>query len=105
MTAADLAEMSDRRIVMTCGIVATRQQPKTAKGTIVVSLEDETGDIQVMAHKTVCDCQRSVILKSRLLAAKGSWQRADGVTNFIAGYLEDLTPMLGGLLTKRREFR
>jgi error-prone DNA polymerase len=105
MTAADLAGMPDRRIVMTCGIVTTRQQPETAKGTIFVSLEDETGDVQVIVHKTVWERQRAVILKSRLLAVKGSWQRADGVTNLIAGYMEDLTPMLGGLRTKRREFR
>lgn len=105
MTAADLAGMPDRRIVMTCGIVTTRQQHETAKGTIFVLLEEETGDVQVIVHKTVWERQRAVILKSRLLAVKGSWQRADGVTNLIAGYMEDLTPMLGGLRTKRREFR
>jgi len=103
MTAVDLAEMSGRRIVMTCGIVTTRQQPETAMGTIFVSLEDETWDIQIIAHKTAWERQRSVILKSRLLAVKGSLQRTDGVTNLITGYLEDLTPMLGRLLTKRRE--
>jgi error-prone DNA polymerase len=105
MTAAELDAAPDRRQVRACGLVTTRQQPETANGTIFISLEDETGEVQVILHKAVWERQRAETLKSRLLAVKGTWQRANGVSNLIAGHLEDLTPLLGGLRTKRREFR
>jgi error-prone DNA polymerase len=105
MTAADLEGAPDRRQVKACGLVTTRQQPETANGTIFISLEDETGEVQVIVHKAVWERQRQETLNSRLLAVKGTWQRADGVSNLVAGHLEDLTPLLGGLRTKRREFR
>lgn len=105
MTAEDLETAPSRRAVKACGIVTTRQQPETANGTIFISLEDETGEVQVVVHKAIWERQRQETLNSRLLAVKGTWQRVDGVSNLIAGYLEDLTPLLGGLKTKRREFR
>jgi len=105
MTAAELEQAPDRRQVRACGIVTTRQQPETAKGTIFISLEDETGEVQVIVHKALWERQRQETLRSRLLAVKGTWQRAGGVCNLIAGHLEDLSPLLGDLRTKRREFR
>jgi error-prone DNA polymerase len=105
MTAAELEAAPDRRQVRACGLVTTRQQPETANGTIFISLEDETGEVQVILHKAIWERQRAETLQSRLLAVKGTWQRANGVSNLIAGHLEDLTPLLGGLRTKRREFR
>jgi error-prone DNA polymerase len=105
MSAAELEAAQDRRQVRACGIVTTRQQPETAKGTIFISLEDETGEVQVIVHKAIWERQRQEALSSRLLAVKGTWQLVDGVRNLIAGHLEDLTPLLGGLRTKRREFR
>lgn len=105
MSAAELEAAPDRRQVRACGIVTTRQQPETAKGTIFISLEDETGEVQVIVHKAIWERQRQEAISSRLLAVKGTWQLVDGVSNLIAGHLEDLTPLLGGLRTKRREFR
>lgn len=74
-----------------------RQQPETAKGTIFVSLEDETGVVQVICWKRVRDRQRDVLLRARLLAVRGVWQREGDVRNLVAGHLEDLTPLLGRL--------
>lgn len=105
LTAEVLARVPNKRAVRTCGIVTTRQQPETAHGTVFISLEDETGDIQVIVHKAVWERQRRVMVSSRLLEVRGTWQVADGVANLIAGYMEDLTPMLGGLRTMRRDFR
>ncbi|RZL28783.1 MAG: error-prone DNA polymerase, partial [Rubrivivax sp.] len=53
MTAADLEAAPDRRAVRACGLVTTRQQPETANGTIFISLEDETGEVQVIVHKAI----------------------------------------------------
>jgi error-prone DNA polymerase len=106
-SAADLHGVPDGRRVRYCGIVTLRQQPDTAKGTIFVSLEDETGVVQVICWKSLRERQRDVLLRSRLLAVRGIWQREGEVRNLIADHLEDLTPLLGRLAAsaESRDFR
>ncbi|WP_457393723.1 hypothetical protein [Roseateles sp. P5_E1] len=70
MTAADLEDAPDRRQVKACGLVTTRQQPETANGTIFISLEDETGEVQVIVHRAIWERQRQETLSSRLLAVR-----------------------------------
>lgn len=82
-----------------------RQQPETAKGTIFISLEDETGVVQVICWKSVRDGQRRELLGARLMAVYGRWQREGDVRNLIASKLADLTPLLGRLGTASRDFR
>jgi error-prone DNA polymerase len=90
--------------VRACGIVTNRQQPGTANGVVFVSLEDETGVVQVIVWKALRERQRNVLTRSRLMAVHGVWQREGEVCNLIAGHLEDLTPMLGRLATESRDF-
>lgn len=80
-----------------CGIVTLRQQPETAKGTIFVTLEEETGVVQVIVWKSLRDVQRQELLGARLMAVHGTWQREGAVKNLVATRLEDLTPLLGRL--------
>lgn len=105
MTARDLHAQPNGRPVRYCGIVTLRQQPETAKGTIFVSLEDETGVVQVIVWRSLRESQRSELLRSRLLSVHGTWQREGEVGNLIAGHLEDLTPLLGRLSTASRDFQ
>ncbi|MET0208424.1 MAG: error-prone DNA polymerase, partial [Burkholderiaceae bacterium] len=79
MSAAELNEAPNGRVVRGCGIVTVKQQPATAKGTIFISLEDETGDIQVIVHRDLWQRQRQVMLHSRLMAVRGKWQRSGDV--------------------------
>jgi len=95
ITAQELWDQRDGRRVSYCGIVTVRQQPSTANGTIFLSLEDESGTVQVIAWKALREQQRDVLLGARLLAVHGRWQREGDVRNLIALDLEDLTPMLG----------
>jgi error-prone DNA polymerase len=104
-TAADLEAAPNGRLVRYCGIVTLRQQPETANGTVFISLEDETGVVQVICWKSLRDAQRQEWLRSRLLVVYGTWQREGDVKNLIAGRLEDLTPMLGRLATQSRDFK
>jgi len=99
MSAAQLNELPDGRLVRYCGIVTLRQQPETSNGTVFISLEDETGVVQVICWKSLRDLQRKELLRSRLMAVYGKWQRAGDVRNLIAGKLVDLTPLLGRLAT------
>jgi len=107
MTAQDLEEIENGEQVSHCGIVTLRQQPETAKGTIFVSLEDETGVVQVIVWKSLREVQRQELLGARLMVVHGTWQREGIVKNLIASRLEDLTPLLGRLAgsANSRDFR
>ena len=105
MTAADLQELPNGRIVHYCGLVTLRQQPETANGVIFVSLEDETGVVQMICWKSVREKQRKELLNSRLLEVHGTWQREGEMRSLIAGRLKDLTPLLGRLSTVSRDFK
>ena len=113
LSAGELNELPDGREVAACGIVTVRQQPQTAKGTIFVTLEDETGPVNVIVWKSLRETQREEVLHARLLAVHGVWQRSEedgkakgygAVRNLVAHRLEDLTPMLGRLGTSSRDF-
>ncbi|KQW36548.1 error-prone DNA polymerase [Rhizobacter sp. Root404] len=104
-TAEDLDAARSGQLVHYAGIVTLRQQPDTANGTVFISLEDETGVVQVICWKSLRDAQRKELLRSRLLLVHGTWQREGEVKSLIAGKLEDLTPMLGRLTTESRDFK
>jgi len=104
MTAEQLKDAPNGRLVRHCGIVTLRQQPGTSSGVVFVSLEDETGVVQVIVWQRIRERQRAVLTGARLLAVRGVWQREGEVCNLIAGHLEDLTPLLNGLSTVSRDF-
>jgi error-prone DNA polymerase len=99
-----LAQMQDGSSAWACGIVTMRQQPETAKGTIFVTLEDETGSVNVIVWRHVRERQRTALLRSRLLAVAGQWQSREGTTHLIARRLVDMTPWLGAVATSSRDF-
>ena len=103
-TAATLDGVGDGRFVRYAGIVTLRQQPETASGTIFMSLEDETGVVQVIVWRSLRERQRPEVLRAKLLEVHGTWQREGDVKNLIAGRLLDLTPLLGKLETSSRDF-
>ena len=112
LSAEQLNALPDGRQVAACGIVTVRQQPQTAKGTIFITLEDETGPVNVIVWKSLREAQRAEVLHARLLAVYGVWQRSEdagnkgygAVRNLVAQRLEDLTPLLGRLGTASRDF-
>jgi error-prone DNA polymerase len=108
LTAAQMAELPSGRLVRACGIVTARQRPQTANGVVFVTLEDETGSVNVIVWRTIKERFRQVVYQSRLMAVYGTWQRDDEsggqVRHVIAGHLVDLTPLLGDLATSSRDF-
>ena len=107
LSAAQLDALPDGQDVAACGIVTLRQQPGTAKGVIFLTIEDDTGPINVIVWKSLRLTQRDELLHSTLLGVHGTWQRStelpgtlEGfgvVRNLIAHRLEDLSPLLGRL--------
>lgn len=92
------------RRVRACGIVVGRQRPGTAKGTVFVTLEDETGPVNVIIWPSLVEAQRRELLGAYLLGVEGEWQRANGVCNLVAHRLVDLSALLGSLRPKSRDF-
>jgi error-prone DNA polymerase len=101
LNAEQLHKLPHGRLVSACGIVTVRQQPQTANGTIFVTLEDETGPVNVIVWKSVREEWRDALLRAKLLVVHGTWQRdvqsGGNVCHLVADRLEDLTPMLGRL--------
>lgn len=94
----------DKRVARACGIVTVRQRPQTSKGVIFVTLEDETGPVNVVVRPELIERQRRELLGSTLLGVYGTWQSVDGVRHLIAQRLVDLSELLGGLSMPSRNF-
>jgi len=101
MSAAELRSVPNGQTARACGIVKGRQRPQTANGTIFVTLEDETGNVNVIVWSHVIEAWREPLLKSHLLAVQGTWQRDDEtggkVQHLVATGFKDLTPLMGRL--------
>ncbi|WP_418319369.1 OB-fold nucleic acid binding domain-containing protein [Piscinibacter sakaiensis] len=95
--------MVEAHLVRASGIVTHRQRPETAKGTVFVTLEDDTGSINVNVWPAVAAAQRKSLLAARLLTVLGRWQREGA--HLAAGKLIDHTELLGGLVSRSRDFR
>jgi error-prone DNA polymerase len=103
--AEELADLPDGASAWACGIVVMRQQPETAKGTVFVTLEDETGSVNVIVWRRVREQYRQALLGSRLMAVAGQWQKTpEGVMHLVARRLLDMSPWLGALGTSSRDF-
>jgi error-prone DNA polymerase len=105
VTAGTLAGLPDGARVRVAGLVVTRQKPATASGVTFVTLEDDTGNINLIVWKRVGEAQRAALLRSRLLEVGGRLQREGEVTHVIAERLTDRSRLLGALRVQSRDFR
>lgn len=85
--------------VTVAGLVILRQRPGTAKGVIFLTLEDETGTVNVIVWRKIYEAFRRAVVAGRLLRITGRVQRAHGVTHVLADQIEDISPMLDTLLS------
>jgi error-prone DNA polymerase len=101
LTSSQLRPLPNGTRARACGIVTMRQKPPTASNAVFVTLEDETGTVNVIVWGRIGDAYRDALLKSRLLVVQGVWQRdvdsGGQVRHLVADKLEDLTPLLGRL--------
>jgi error-prone DNA polymerase len=94
---AATAQKNDTR-VRTAGIVTVRQRPGTAKGTVFITIEDETGIANIIVWPSLVESFRNQIINAALLIVQGQMQRSEeGVTHIIAEQLADRTRWLAGL--------
>jgi len=100
----DLWEQPNGKWVRTAGLVITRQRPGSAGGVTFVTMEDETGYVNLIVWNRVAEEQRAALLESRLLEVQGQVQREGDVQHVIARWLTNLSAMLGDLTVASRNF-
>jgi DNA-directed DNA polymerase III PolC len=100
----ELWEWPNGKMVITAGLVITRQRPGSAGGVTFVTMEDETGYVNLIVWNRVAIEQRAALLESRLLEVHGKLQREGDVQHVIAQRLIDLSSMLGDLVVASRNF-
>jgi DNA-directed DNA polymerase III PolC len=105
VTTEALWDLPTGRRVTTAGMVITRQRPGSASGVTFVTMEDETGHVNLIVWKRVAEEQRAALLGSRLLEVRGVLQREGDVLHVIAQRLTDLSALLGELTFESRDFR
>ncbi|CAL60859.1 Error-prone DNA polymerase [Herminiimonas arsenicoxydans] len=104
-TALEMKGFADRKIARTTGIVTMRQRPPTAKGTMFVTLEDETGITNVIIWPALVEKQRKEILNSQLMTVYGIWQCKEEVRHLVAKRIVDHSELLGDLSVSSRDFQ
>ncbi|MFZ9396576.1 MAG: error-prone DNA polymerase [Erythrobacter sp.] len=95
--ACELRERKFRSMVQVAGLVLIRQRPGSAKGVCFITLEDETGVINLVIWPDLMERQRRVIMGARLMEVRGRVEYDDEVIHVIAQHLSDATDVLYGL--------
>ncbi len=103
-SAEQLATLRSGQLARACEVVTVRQRPGTANGVLFMTLEDETGQVNVILWPGLLEKFRKEALGAALLAVYGVWQAEGKVCHLIASKLVDRTELLGTLPTTAREF-
>jgi error-prone DNA polymerase len=86
------------------GLVTVRQHPGTAKGVTFVTLEDETGSVNVVVWRDLAERQHRVLVESAVMGVDGRFEAVDGVHHLIADRLHDYSALLPELAFASRDF-
>jgi len=103
-TAQQLLQLKHGTHTRACGLITMRQRPMTANGTIFLTLEDETGHVNVVIWKRLWERQRSIVLNASLIAVDGVMESDGEVYHLIARQVHDFGSLMKGLKTKSRDF-
>ena len=90
-TADELEDYRQGQNIRVAGLVTGRQRPGTATGVVFLTLEDETGNINIVIWSSVLDRFRAIWLQGQLLKIRGIVEREGRVIHVVAGAVEDAT--------------
>jgi len=97
LIATRLDEPPEGARVTVAGLVILRQRPGTARGVIFLTLEDESGVVNVVVRRRLLERFRRAVIAGRLLRVTGRVQRAAGVVHVVADEIEDISALLDRL--------
>ena len=103
-TAEELKRLPGGAPARAAGIVTGRQRPGTASGTVFVTLEDETGYVNVIVWPHLVEVQRRELLGSKLMGVEGTLEREGEVIHLVAKRLVDHSDLIGSLQVESRDF-
>jgi error-prone DNA polymerase len=103
-SAKQLKQLEDGRFVRVAGLVLLRQRPSTAKGITFVTLEDETGSMNLVLKPEIWQKFYKIARRSNAWLAHGVLESREGIIHIVVGRIEDLTTQVGGLVLKSRDF-
>jgi error-prone DNA polymerase len=103
-TARELHSLVHGTRAKAVGLVTCRQRPDTASGVVFVTLEDETGCMNVVVWRNLVETQRAELLGARLLGVEGVVERDGEVVHLVARRLLDYSALLGPLAAPSRDF-
>jgi error-prone DNA polymerase len=104
LTAAEVGERAVGERLHAAGLVITRQRPSSAAGVMFVTLEDETGYLNLIVWERVAERFRRNLLGAALLGVVGKVQKEGIVLHVVAERLYDYSRLLGRLVTQSRNF-
>jgi error-prone DNA polymerase len=93
-SAVQLSQYQHGQFIRVAGLVTCRQRPSSASGVVFLTLEDETGNINVLVWTSVLERYRAELLQGQLLQIKGTVEREGEVIHVIAGHVVDRTALL-----------
>jgi error-prone DNA polymerase len=105
LPAAEVLQRDHGQRVRTGGLVITRQRPASAQDVTFITLEDESGHVNLVVWKALAERQRAIMLGARLLGVYGEVQREGAVVHVVARRLYDHSALLGDLAAPSRDFR
>jgi error-prone DNA polymerase len=101
----ELRTLRDGDAVRVGGLVTHLQRPGTASGVTFMSLEDETGIVNVILWTQVFATGHRAALAANLLIVEGTLQSHDNVVHVVARRLHDRSHWLPGMPRRSRDFR
>jgi error-prone DNA polymerase len=104
ITARELLLLPHGRAAQVAGLVTCRQRPDTASGVVFVTLEDETGCMNIVVWRKLVESQRRELLGARLMGVRGVVERDGDVVHLVARRLSDYSALLGPLAAQSRDF-
>lgn len=104
MPASVLSSLQNGHRIKVAGIVTSRQRPQTASGVTFMTLEDETGFLNVVVWSTLYEQHRATVREAYLLGVIGTLQISGGVAHVVAGDLVDLSQWISAMTIKSRDF-
>ncbi len=104
LSADEIAVRAAGDVVRAAGLVLIRQRPGNGRA-IFVTLEDESGGLNLLIWADLAERQRRVLLGAQLLGVVAEIQRAEGVQHLLCRRLEDHSDLLDGLKVVSRDFQ